>query len=95
MRHRIRSSLHEYLAEEKAQGAPRSRGHYNPRESFTRGRGGFSFGGHRDSSLYRGPILADAGLIGRLADAFSLHKYSPGVRGWKTPARTPDERNMP
>jgi hypothetical protein len=84
--------LHEYLGEEKAHGAPRSRDHYNPCESFTRGRGGFSFGGHRDSSLYRGPSLSDAGLMGRNVNAFSLNTYSPGVRGWKTSARTPDER---
>jgi hypothetical protein len=67
---------HEYLCKEKAMGAPRSRGRYSPCESFTHDRGGFSFGGHRDSSLYRKEDLGAEGLRGRYLQAFSLQKYS-------------------
>jgi hypothetical protein len=75
IRHPVPPS-HEYLCKEKAPGAPRSRGHYSPCESFTRNRGGFSFDGHRDSSLYRKSDLGAEGLRGGYLQAFSLQKYS-------------------
>ncbi|MFO1174381.1 MAG: hypothetical protein U1E48_04125 [Paracoccaceae bacterium] len=43
---------------------------------LTGGRGGFSLGGHRLSSLYRGTEETAAGLTSGYRAAFSLPKYS-------------------
>ena len=58
---------------------------------LTKGRGDFSCDGHRLSSLYRSARIARLRLTMSYA-AFSVEKYSTGVRGCETPADT--ERNL-
>ncbi|MGB8815475.1 MAG: hypothetical protein WCC57_20045, partial [Paracoccaceae bacterium] len=60
---------------------------------LTDDRGGFSLDGHRLSSLYRGFSFTVLTLMGRYFSAFSLKKYSPGARGWKTPAAVAGKRD--
>ncbi len=58
-------------------------------------RGDFSFGGHRLSSLYRNIGSFMASLTIAYCAPSSLPKYSPGVRGWKTPAASAPHRRLP
>lgn len=81
----------EYLGKEKAtmdlfKDAPRLPSAHATDRIFTDNRGDFSLDGHRLSSLYRKSETAFSVLTNRYFSAFSLQKYSPGVRGWKTPA---------
>ena len=87
----MRLGRNEYLGKEetgarRGRGAPRSSSVTRSSGSCTVDRGGFSFGGHRLSSLYRKTDPGAPGLILGYPAASSLEKYSPGVRGWKTPA---------
>lgn len=77
----------EYLGEEKAErDALRLPIAFADDWLFTDNRSDFSLGGHRLSSLYRTFESAISFLTNRYFAAFSSQKYSPGVRGWKTPA---------
>ncbi len=49
-------------------------------------RGGFSFDGHRLSSLYRETMTARNRLTDSYLPVSSLQKYSAGVRGREAPA---------
>lgn len=67
----------EYFYKEKAQtGAPRLPGAFATDRLVTDNRGGFSFDGHRLSSLYRAATLLVYWLTARYVSAFSLPKYS-------------------
>lgn len=81
----------EYLGKEEMRaillkGAPRSPSACASAWLLTDDRGDFSFDGHRLSSLYRTTRHAALTLMDRYFSASSLIKYSPGARGWKTPA---------
>jgi hypothetical protein len=76
----------EYLGEKDAtRGAPRLPSAFATERLLTGNRGGFPFGGHRLSSLYRTSKTALSTLMKHYFPASFSHKYSPGVRGWTTP----------
>jgi hypothetical protein len=68
---------HEYLTKEETRiGAPRPPRAIAADGLFAGDRGGFSFGGHRLSSLYRAGEGEPKGLRGPYGPASSLCKYS-------------------
>ena len=77
----------EYLGEKEiAKGAPRLPSAFATDGLLTDNRGDFPFGGHRLSSLYRICYVEASPLTNGYFSASFSQKYSPGVRGWKTPA---------
>jgi hypothetical protein len=75
---RLGPSPHEYLCKEKTlgPGAPRLPGARATDRFMADGRGGFSFGGHRLSSLYRPFRLVEKWFTLGYSLVFSLLKYS-------------------
>jgi hypothetical protein len=73
----------EYLGEKDAtSGAPRLPSAFATERLLTDNRGGFPFGGHRLSSLYRTSEPATLTLTPRYFSASFSHKYSPGAASW-------------